>query len=181
MRFESGWELGGVQTMSLDLTVIIGYMTPSASMPASPPASICFPSIPWGLTSLSPAAISKFVCFFFFGLWSQNLSTNYTYCFPLSTIFFRKTATKYSDDGFEDGFWSCRRSKLLPKLSLSLSLFCRCINSKTQKHSAASKTKSRSAQLLKRVFFSRKVESLQWVLSRLFFFFFFSLSSREWN
>jgi hypothetical protein len=62
---------------------------------------------------------------------------------------------------------------------LSLSLFCRCINSKTQKHSAASKTKSRSAQLLKRVFFSRKVESLQWVLSRLFFFFFFSLSSRE--
>jgi hypothetical protein len=45
MRFESGRELGGVQTMSLDLTVIIGYMTPSASMPASPPASICFPSI----------------------------------------------------------------------------------------------------------------------------------------
>jgi len=58
---------------------------------------------------------------------------------------------------------------------LSLSLFCRCINSQTQKHSAASKTKSRSVQLLKRVFFSRKVESLQWVLSRLFFFFFLEL------
>jgi hypothetical protein len=47
---------------------------------------------------------------------------------------------------------------------LSLSLFCRYINSKTQKHSATSKTKSRSVQLLKRVFSSRKVESLQWVL-----------------
>jgi hypothetical protein len=40
----------------------------------------------------------------------------------LSTIFLRKTATKYSDDGFEDGIWSCQRIKLLPKLSIYLSL-----------------------------------------------------------
>jgi hypothetical protein len=40
----------------------------------------------------------------------------------LSTIFLRKTATKYSDDGFEDGFWSCQRIKLLPKLSIYLSI-----------------------------------------------------------
>jgi hypothetical protein len=31
-------------TMSLDLTVIMGYMQASASMPASPPANICFRS-----------------------------------------------------------------------------------------------------------------------------------------